>query len=57
MNNSGAWKLAATGDPKSISLEITVPSTGAIILVYPKFVCAVFNDAWNWLTCALAALI
>ncbi len=50
----GAWKLAAMVWPSSTDRSITVPFMGERISVYPRLVCAFFNEALALFKLALA---
>ena len=44
--------LAATVCPTSTLREITMPSMGEVIIVWPRFTFAWFNEASAWVICA-----
>jgi hypothetical protein len=52
----GACMLAATVCPTSTLREITIPSMGALMIVWPRLTVFWFSDARAWTVCARAAL-
>ncbi len=45
MYSTGAFMLAATVWPGSTLREMTMPSIGALITVWPRLTCCVFRSA------------